>query len=1286
MKRILFWVWLWSMPAFLQAQTTYTVSGKVTLEKSGQAIASTLIIVYDSAMKWVASVFTDPNGMYTVSNLKAGDYYLKADGAIRHLMNGELKFSYPYLSKFYPDADDIESAVPLRVTQNLTARDFILSYGGGLSGKITRSWDGQPVAHTIIKLRDLVPSQPRCSTVTETDQEGNFFISGLIRGTRARLYCEGRVTDRSTGTLDFISLYYPRFYPGEADADLLVLDSVVTVNPQLSSIWISGRVTNSADGRPVAGMTVEAVNHNLSVINGLNAPAITDENGRYLIAGLPPGSYYIRATGLIDQSKVYETEYWPEAATPQTASRILAEVGEYPAIDFTVGRGGSISGTVRDTNGAFIGRTEIVVYDLLWQEQGRTLSDAASGDYTVGGLADGSYYVAATGVVAAMDGTTSVRYDPQYYHQADSRSGAQCVHLVGFAPQIDFALTSRGLFSLSGTVKDASSGQPIAGPDVILYDSTWQVVERKPVGNFETIGQYQFELQAGDYYIEVIGLFSTWSGTRHNLADQFYAGATSRSRATLVHLTQNAVIDFLLTPGRSLSGILCQQGSGAPIRDAMVEIYDGEGRPRGGAYGETRTAADGTFRFEGLAAEKYYLYASGYALLPDNHNERLYLPAFYPTAATWQQAELLDLTAGSKADLRFCLAEGLSISGAIRRQQDNTPIGGAFVELLDESFNRIVQVETDDQGFYSFRSISPGRYYVFANGMLRNQGGIVTQFISRYYPDAENREAAQLVELSDSPVSRIDLSLIEGLTVSGRLQRKKDHLPLAGVTVELLDSQFERIKSTLSNGTGEYRLEGLRPGRYYLFVPGLVWSPQGGDQLYIPVFYPESRNQEGAQLLTLQDFSQAGLDFLLQKGSFIAGRVRRKSDNLPIVRARIELLNSNFDPVQTVESDQQGAYQLTGLDSGRYYVFATGHVETQNGPSLLYTGEYYPGTTDRAAAQAFVLEDTLVAGIDFALSSGAGVNGYITDPLGQPVAGMVINLRTAPSWDFLAQTNSDESGFFQFSALPPGEYYVVATGWVWTDGGTLFLYPETIFPGTRERSAALTVQVSQDATVTADIRMLQGYIISGEVRRHDTNMPIGSSLVRLYDAQWKPAGEISTDNWGRYHFAVSNPGLYYVEFTGRIWWDFGGYGDWKPVYRARFYPGVYDSCEALAINLQDRVDQVNGLLKELDVGVGNARETLLPTQAALLPSYPNPFNAQTSIPFVLPNPGQAAVQIHSLQGDLIRSLVSGHHDAGSHHVIWDGRDDQGRAVASGIYIAVLRFEALTQSHKMLLLR
>jgi hypothetical protein len=79
-----------------------------------------------------------------------------------------------------------------------------------------------------------------------------------------------------------------------------------------------------------------------------------------------------------------------------------------------------------------------------------------------------------------------------------------------------------------------------------------------------------------------------------------------------------------------------------------------------------------------------------------------------------------------------------------------------------------------------------------------------------------------------------------------------------------------------------------------------------------------------------------------------------------------------------------------------------------------------------------------------------------------------------------------------------------------------------------------------------------------------------------------------------------------------------------------------------------------------------------PARTALLAGEPNPFNPRTEIRFELAAPGRAELAVHDLAGRRVRTLVAEKLPAGRASVTWDGRDDAGRELPSGVYLCRLR--------------
>ena len=101
--------------------------------------------------------------------------------------------------------------------------------------------------------------------------------------------------------------------------------------------------------------------------------------------------------------------------------------------------------------------------------------------------------------------------------------------------------------------------------------------------------------------------------------------------------------------------------------------------------------------------------------------------------------------------------------------------------------------------------------------------------------------------------------------------------------------------------------------------------------------------------------------------------------------------------------------------------------------------------------------------------------------------------------------------------------------------------------------------------------------------------------------------------------------------------------------------------------------------------------TVLSQQTSLLANYPNPFNPETWIPYQLSESSEVTLHIYAVDGTLIRTSTLGHQPAGMYHsksraAYWDGRNEVGEAVASGIYFYTLTAGEFTATRKMLTLK
>jgi hypothetical protein len=132
------------------------------------------------------------------------------------------------------------------------------------------------------------------------------------------------------------------------------------------------------------------------------------------------------------------------------------------------------------------------------------------------------------------------------------------------------------------------------------------------------------------------------------------------------------------------------------------------------------------------------------------------------------------------------------------------------------------------------------------------------------------------------------------------------------------------------------------------------------------------------------------------------------------------------------------------------------------------------------------------------------------------------------------------------------------------------------------------------------------------------------------------------------------------------------------------------------IRAVDSLNQASAYSEELPVylsGIWGESGVEKPSLTQIEQNYPNPFNSSTTIVYTVadlgPIPAQINIDIYDIQGRKVRNLLDTREEVGKHRIVWDGRDDDNRELASGIYFARItqwHVEYLSKSQKLVLVR
>ena len=127
-------------------------------------------------------------------------------------------------------------------------------------------------------------------------------------------------------------------------------------------------------------------------------------------------------------------------------------------------------------------------------------------------------------------------------------------------------------------------------------------------------------------------------------------------------------------------------------------------------------------------------------------------------------------------------------------------------------------------------------------------------------------------------------------------------------------------------------------------------------------------------------------------------------------------------------------------------------------------------------------------------------------------------------------------------------------------------------------------------------------------------------------------------------------------------------------YANRTYPNTYPVSYAAGLEYIFS-DTQTGLVENLSTAPGEYQ---------LEQNYPNPFNPSTTIAYHLPDPGNVVLKIYDGLGHEVRTLISTRQQAGTHSVLWDGSNNLGIKVSSGIFIYQLQAGDFTETRKLIL--
>lgn len=610
------------------------------------------------------------------------------------------------------------------------------------------------------------------------------------------------------------------------------------------------------------------------------------------------------------------------------------------------------------------------------------------------------------------------------------------------------------LFKLSGgsyistgfkTVTD-SQGNYRFGTELGLQPGTYQIRETQPTGYF-SVGAAPGRLDGAGVVGQTITGNPDWlTEIVIPLGDQ--------------HATE---LNFGEVRPSSISGNVCisegafncfdDSATKRPLAGVVVQLRDAAGQ----VIATQTSGADGKYSFTNLRPGTYSLTEQ---TPPNVIDGAARSGTSGGQVASPNEIRQISLNSGTSAtNYDFCELVPSELSGHTyfdqnnngRRDNGETPLANVIVRLFNEGGQQIGQTTTDNQGFYRFSNLPPGVYRiteVTPAGYLPGKAAVGT--VSGQVTGVNDATGDVLSQVR-LPAGRSGINydfgeLLPG-SISGHVMVDSngncivdavDDRYLSGVTVELLNSLGQVIRTTTTDANGLYKFEGLELGTYSvreIQPAGMLQAGQragsgGGDA---------SQTDLISAILLTAGSHLIDYDFCEIPPSELSGFVYVDADHDcefdanedPIAGVTISLLDANGTIVATTQTDANGQYRFTGLRPGNYSVRQQQPAGYLQGGQTAGSGGGDASVTDLISAIAIGVGANLVE-YNFCERLPASISGRvfvdldfdcIQDQDEEPISGVLIELLDT-SGTVVATTRTDSQGNYTFANLTPAVYSV----------------------------------------------------------------------------------------------------------------------------------------------------------------------------------------------------------------------------------------------------------------------
>jgi hypothetical protein len=496
-------------------------------------------------------------------------------------------------------------------------------------------------------------------------------------------------------------------------------------------------------------------------------------------------------------------------------------------------------------------------------------------------------------------------------------------------------------------------------------------------------------------------------------------GFYSKAAAQLAPLEKN--------PAGTISGKVTIHGKGTAGIVIGLRAADPGSRP--GLLVKVTSDEEGNYRFSGVASGRWLV-------IP-------FAPASVVASSSLNsfgsKGKMIVVAAGESVDgIDFTLVGGGVITGKVT-DSDGRPLIEERLYLIpvDSTTPGVTAPlpdatrppQTDDRGVYRAFGLAPGRYKVSV-GQPEKSGVVMPTrraYQQTFYPDTINPAKATVVEVTEGgEASQIDIVVgrsLKTFSATGQMVDAETGKPVVGKRWSLArltenwNPNFYPTNSR-SNNNGEFKMEGLLPGRYAVFVQSDQDAPAYSEPVQFEI---SDKDIAGLVIKTLPGATLSGKVVIegIQDKAFFA-KLTQMRLNVYVYAAA-----SGFPSWHSAAINSDGSFQIRGLQPGTASINTVSSADASLVKNLLILHTERFGIEQTRGIE--VKANELIEGLAVIVAYGTGiVRGEVKfdKSLLPPGSRVMVRVTRTDKVNPLTNTEVDARGRFQIERLPPGSYWL----------------------------------------------------------------------------------------------------------------------------------------------------------------------------------------------------------------------------------------------------------------------